>query len=120
GQMGEAASSDLISYLEANREWSEAQSYFYLVAVASANQASSIALETGQPVLAMGGFTGSDPSMTVEKLQQMVAARQVHFIMLGGGGPGGGSSAVNQWIQANCTAVDPSLHGGSSGSGFTG
>src|SRR5256885_5165756 len=31
--------------------------------------------------LAMGGFMGSDPAMTVEKLQQMVADKQVRFIL---------------------------------------
>ena len=51
----EQVNSGLVSYLQANRN-----GYFYLVAVSSANQASSIALSTGQPVLAMGGFTGFD------------------------------------------------------------
>ena len=116
GQMGgETTSNSMISYLEANQG-----GYFYLVAVSSANQASSIALETGLPVLAMGGFTGSDPAMTVEKLQQMVESKQVRFIMIGGGMGGGGSSAVTAWVQANGIAVDTSLYGGQSGAGGNG
>jgi 4-amino-4-deoxy-L-arabinose transferase-like glycosyltransferase len=86
------------------------------VAVASANQASSIALSTGEPVLATGGFTGSDPALTVEKLQALVATKQVRYILLGGGGPGGSSSEITTWVQAHGTAVDASAYGGQSGS----
>jgi 4-amino-4-deoxy-L-arabinose transferase-like glycosyltransferase len=98
--------SALVSYLEANRD-----GYFYLVAVPNSQEASSIALETGQPVLAMGGFMGSDPAMTVQRLQEMIADGQVGFVM------GGSSQAINQWVQSTCSAVDPSLYGGSSGFG---
>ena len=38
----------------------------------------------------MGGFSGSDPAMPVEKLQSLVASGQLRFVMVGGGGPGGG------------------------------
>jgi len=44
----------------------------------------------------------------------MIANGQVRFVM------GGTSSAINQWVQSNCSAVDPSLYGGSSGSRFGG
>jgi len=115
GQASQAGDSGLISYLEANRD-----GYFYLVAMSSANQASSIALATGEPVLATGGFTGSDPAMTVEKLAQMVANKQVRYVLIGGGGPGGASSDVTNWVQAHGTAVDSSLYGGQSGSSTLG
>jgi 4-amino-4-deoxy-L-arabinose transferase-like glycosyltransferase len=111
----EMANSSLIAYLEANQG-----DTFYLVAVSSANQASSIALATGQPVLAMGGFTGSDPAMTVEKLQQLAATGQVRYVMIGGGGPGGTGSDLTSWVQANGTAVDPSLYGGTTTMGMGG
>jgi 4-amino-4-deoxy-L-arabinose transferase-like glycosyltransferase len=108
-----SANSGLISYLEANDN-----GYFYLVTVSSANEASSIVLATGKPVLAMGGFTGSDPAMTVEKLQKMVADKEVRYILIGGGIGGGSNSAITQWVQANGTAVDASAYGGGSSSGF--
>jgi 4-amino-4-deoxy-L-arabinose transferase-like glycosyltransferase len=59
----------MISYLEANQGNAE-----WLVAVSSAMQASSIILSTGKPVMAMGGFTGSDPAMTVTRLKELVAS----------------------------------------------
>lgn len=118
GPMDTQVNSGLISYLEANRD-----GYFYLVALSSANQGSSIALQTGEPVLAIGGFTGSDPSMTVEKLQQMVADKQVRFVMVsgfGGGGPMGDNQAVSSWVQGSCSAAASSLWQSSDGSGTNG
>ncbi len=114
GQGGETANSSLITYLQANQGET-----FYLLAVSSANQASSIALATGEPVLAMGGFGGSDPAMTVEKLQELVATDQVRYVMIGGGGPGGTTSDLTTWVQANGTVVDSSLYGGTATSTTT-
>ena len=112
-QPGEIASSNLISFLQTNND-----GYFYLVAVSSANEASSIALETGQPVLAMGGFSGSDPAMTAKKLQELISSKQLRFVVGRGGGFGRGNSSttVNSWVQSNCTLVAPALYGQQNGS----
>jgi hypothetical protein len=104
-------SSQLISYLEKNRDGAT-----WLLAVPSAQTASSIIIQTGQAVIAMGGFTGSDPAMTVTKLQAYVRAGKLHYVMTGGGGPGGGGSSVTSWVSTNCTAVKPATYGVSSSS----
>jgi 4-amino-4-deoxy-L-arabinose transferase-like glycosyltransferase len=116
-RLDDTANSALVSFLEAYRGGA-----FYLLAVTNSQQASSIALATGEPVLAMGGFMGSDPAMTPQRLAEMVASGQVRFVMVGGGMGmrGGGGSSVTQWVQSNCLAVDPSLYGGQSGFGFPG
>ncbi|KAB2379478.1 glycosyltransferase family 39 protein [Actinomadura montaniterrae] len=113
GRGGEV-SSQLVSYLEKNQGDAT-----WLVAVSSAQNASSIILRTGRPVIAMGGFTGSDPAMTVAKLQRYVQEGKLKYVMLGGGGPGGGSanSAVTAWIKQHGTVVSASEYGGTSGSG---
>lgn len=101
GGMGAALGADAIAYLvqrQGKATW--------LLAVQSANEAASIELMTGRPVLAMGGFSGSDPAMTVDKLAALVSAGQLRYVLLAGAGPGGGSnSAVQQWITAHGTAV---------------
>jgi hypothetical protein len=102
---GDAPSSALTTYLAANRGAAT-----WIVAVTSANQAGSIELATGLPVMAMGGFTGSDPAPTLAELQAMVASGQLRYVIVGGagGGPGGGNStlsAINAWVQANGTIV---------------
>ena len=118
-RLGSAANSGLVSYLEANQG-----GYLYLVAVSNSQQASSIALQTGKPVLASGGFMGSDPALTLGKLQEMITGKQVRFVMgldsRGGFGPpgmGGANTAINDWVQQNCLAGDPSLYSDASGSG---
>ena len=40
-------------------------------------------------VMAMGGFTGSDPALSVEKLQALVSSGQLRFVAAGGLGVGG-------------------------------
>jgi hypothetical protein len=102
---GDAPSSALTTYLAANRGAAT-----WIVAVTSANQAGSIELATGLPVMAMGGFTGSDPAPTLAELQAMVASGQLRYLIVGGagGGPGGGNStlsAIDAWVQANGTVV---------------
>lgn len=77
-------------------------------------------LQTGKPVISMFGFTGSDRAMTVQKLQQLVKAGELHYVMtgggFGGGGRGGGGTEVTSWVTKNCTAVKASEYGGSSSS----
>ncbi|MEV4245470.1 glycosyltransferase family 39 protein [Streptosporangium canum] len=90
----------------------------WLVAVGSARSASSLILSTRLPVIAMGGFTGSDPAMTVERLKELVSSGQLRYLMPDGGrgGPGGGGgSEVTAWAQANCTVVAPAEYGGTEG-----
>ncbi|GLY90076.1 glycosyltransferase family 39 protein [Actinoallomurus iriomotensis] len=109
GGPGGEASTQLISYLQKNRGGAT-----WLLAVSSAMSASSIIIKTGEPVMAMGGFTGSDPAMTVSKLQQYVKSGKLRFVMVGGGGPPGGSSDVTSWVTKNCQAVKASEYGGTS------
>ena len=100
-----------------------AGSVTWIVATASTQSGADIELATGDPVLAMGGFTGSDPAMTVERLQALVSEGKLRYVLVGGGGVGGGpgggtggpggvSSDVLSWVEANGTVVD---YGGSSG-----
>ncbi|WP_433471800.1 glycosyltransferase family 39 protein [Spirillospora sp. CA-142024] len=111
GGPGGRVDSQMIAYLEKNQGGAT-----WLVAVSSAQEASSIILQTGRPVIAMGGFTGSDPAMTVAKLQQYVKDGKLRYILLGGrmGPGGGGDSGVTAWVQKNGTLVDAGEYGGTS------
>lgn len=100
GGGGVTADSALVSYLLANRG-----SASWIVATTSAQEASSIELASRAPVMAMGGFMGSDPAPSLAQFQALVAAGKVRFVLVssaGGFGPAGqgsGStvSAVNTW-----------------------
>ncbi|MBG0831046.1 glycosyltransferase family 39 protein [Planomonospora sp. ID67723] len=108
GGPGGAVSEQLTGYLKANRGGAT-----WLVAVGGAQSASSVILSTGLPVIAMGGFTGGDPAMTAERLEALVSAGELRYVMPGGGrgGAGDGGSEVSEWVQANCAVVDPAEYG---------
>jgi hypothetical protein len=94
-------SSTLTQYLAANRG-----NATWIVAVATADEAGSIELATGLPVMAMGGFSGTDPAPTLAQLQSMVASGQIRFVLVGGRGGGNSTvSAIDAWVQANGTPV---------------
>jgi 4-amino-4-deoxy-L-arabinose transferase-like glycosyltransferase len=46
--------------------------------------ASSLELQTGASVMAIGGFRGSDDSPTLHQFQQYVAAQQIHYFIADG------------------------------------
>lgn len=106
------ANSKLISYLEANQG-----NATYLVATASSNNADAIILATNKPVMALGGFSGSDPILTSSQLAALVANGTVRYFLLGGGfGGGGGGSSLSSWVTQHCTAVPTSQWQSSSSS----
>jgi 4-amino-4-deoxy-L-arabinose transferase-like glycosyltransferase len=112
-----SVSTGLISYLRSHQGSAK-----YLVAVSGSQQSAPIILASGQPVITMGGFNGSDPAPTLAQLQALVSSGQVHYVLLGGGGggPGGNQagnasrSAIEQWVTATGTVVPASAYGGSS------
>ncbi|GIM46619.1 mannosyltransferase [Collibacillus ludicampi] len=90
----------LENYLKANyREGT------YLLATLNAMSAAPIILDTGLPVMAMGGFMGNDPALTVEKLQKMVNEGQVRYFLIPAASFGNQQTAVLHWIQSNCRVV---------------
>jgi 4-amino-4-deoxy-L-arabinose transferase-like glycosyltransferase len=80
----------------------------YLVAVSDARAAAPLILETGEPVMAMGGFVGGDPVLTPAKLEQLVAANDVRFFRVL---PFGLDEEVLAWLGDNCTRIDPANPG---------
>lgn len=98
----------LIAFLEANRA-----GYTYLLATTSSQNASPIIIETGQPVMALGGFMGSDQVVTSQQLAQLVANKTIRYFLLDGMRMGfGGSQQPTGWVQQNCTVVDTQLWSG--------
>ncbi len=89
----------------------DADRYTWVAAAVGSQTAAGLQLGTQLPIMAIGGFNGSDPSPTLAQFQQYVAAGQVHYFAGGGRGFGnqnGGSSAsseISSWVQENFTAV---------------
>jgi 4-amino-4-deoxy-L-arabinose transferase-like glycosyltransferase len=86
-----------------------ASSYTWVAASVGANNAAGYQLATGDPVMAIGGFNGSDPSPTLAQFQAHVAAGEIHWFIGGGTGMAsdGGSNASAQiaaWVASTFTA----------------
>jgi 4-amino-4-deoxy-L-arabinose transferase-like glycosyltransferase len=74
----------LVSYLLANQG-----NATYLVATPSSMTADSIILSTNKPIMALGGFGGSDPILTTDQLAALVSKGTVRYFLLGSFGGGG-------------------------------
>jgi 4-amino-4-deoxy-L-arabinose transferase-like glycosyltransferase len=84
--------------------------YTWVGATVGSNPAAGYQLATGAPVMAVGGFNGSDPSPTLQQFQQYVHKRQIHYFV----GQGStmqsqtGSDAAQQiaaWVAENYSAT---------------
>ncbi|MEU5554608.1 glycosyltransferase family 39 protein [Streptomyces globisporus] len=107
----------------------DADDYTWVAAAVGAQNAASYQLATGEPVMAIGGFNGSDPSPTLAQFKKYVAEGKIHYFVSGGGmgggmrggtaGEGGGgmgggpggmgssgtSSQISSWVTENFTEV---------------
>ncbi|WBB68932.1 glycosyltransferase family 39 protein [Micromonospora sp. WMMD812] len=86
----------------------DADRYTWVAAAVGSNNASGYQLATGDPVLPIGGFNGSDPSPTLAQFQRYVAEGRIHYF-IGGGGfrANGGSSAsgeIASWVASTFSA----------------
>jgi len=106
---GNRSDSALLNYLIVNKGTAK-----WIVAISSSQEAGSIELATGLPVMAMGGFTGSDPTPTLDQLKSYVASGELRFVLTGGGlggGFGGGQGGTdittqrNDWVDSACQPV---------------
>ncbi|MFK0128898.1 glycosyltransferase family 39 protein [Streptomyces rubiginosohelvolus] len=89
----------------------DADDYTWVAAAVGAQNAASYQLATGETVMAIGGFNGSDPSPTLDRFKKYVAEGKIHYFVSGGGmggGPGGSSgtsSQISSWVTENFTEV---------------
>ncbi len=103
----------------------DADDYTWAAAAIGAQNAASYQLATGEPVMAIGGFNGSDPSPTLAQFKKYVEEGRIHYFVsgggMGGGGMGGGeggggmgggglgssgtSSQISSWVTENFTEV---------------
>ncbi|GAB2721597.1 ArnT family glycosyltransferase [Arthrobacter bambusae] len=93
-------SSEMVAALK-----SGASNYTWAAAVVGSNNAAGYQLATELPVMAVGGFNGTDPSPTLEQFQQLVAQGKIHYFIAGGTmQANSGSDApaqIEQWVAAN-------------------
>jgi hypothetical protein len=87
--------------------------YVWVAATTSSTEAAPLELATGDSVMAIGGYLGTDNSITLSAFESLVSAGKVHYFVAGGlgsgGGPGGGQGGgattaagkISAWVKAN-------------------
>ncbi|MFJ5273646.1 ArnT family glycosyltransferase [Streptomyces sp. NPDC088358] len=95
----------------------DADDYTWAAAAIGSQNSASYQLATGKPVMAIGGFNGTDPSPTLAQFKKYVTDGRIHYFIsgggMGGGGMGGGgasgttstSSRISSWVTANFKKV---------------
>ncbi|MFU0243315.1 glycosyl transferase, partial [Streptomyces scabiei] len=88
----------------------DADAYTWAAAAIGSQNAASYQLGTGDPVMAIGGFNGTDPSPTLAQFKQYVADGRIHYFIGGGtgggmGGDSGTASQITSWVEANFKEV---------------
>jgi len=89
--------SQLVDYLLANRGDAP-----FIAATLNANTAAPLILETGEPVMALGGFSGGDQILSVEDLEEWVSAGAVRFFLMPNQG---GQQNLTRWVATHCAPV---------------
>jgi 4-amino-4-deoxy-L-arabinose transferase-like glycosyltransferase len=92
--------------------------YTWVAATVGSEQAAAYQLATGKPVMAIGGFNGTDPTPTLSQFERYIAQGKIHYFIAGGrgapggagarGGAGGGASSdanqITAWVEAHFSA----------------
>ncbi|MER7250881.1 glycosyltransferase family 39 protein [Kribbella sp. NPDC000426] len=98
-------SSELVTLLQ-----NGSKGYTWAAAAVTANGAAPLQIASGEPIMAIGGFNGTDPAPSLAEFKELVAQGKIHYF-IGGGGMGGGfggrggtSSDISTWVSENFTA----------------
>ncbi|PNH83730.1 glycosyltransferase family 39 protein [Arthrobacter sp. AFG20] len=105
GLLGTSTPSDaLVAALQTN-----AANYTWAAAVVGSNNAAGYQLAAELPVMAVGGFNGTDPAPTLEEFRQLVADGKIHYFIGGSmmqGETGSDAAArISEWVAANFQAA---------------
>jgi 4-amino-4-deoxy-L-arabinose transferase-like glycosyltransferase len=84
----------------------------WAAAVIGDQSAADLELSSGASVMAIGGWSGSDPSPTLAQFEAYVKAGKIHYFIAGGGMGGGGGAGGNgvgsqltAWVEAHFKAT---------------
>jgi 4-amino-4-deoxy-L-arabinose transferase-like glycosyltransferase len=91
-----------------------ATKYSWVAAVVGANDAAGYQLASREPVMAIGGFNGTDPAPSLTEFENYVKEEKIHYFIATGGfgfganrseGAGDDASLITSWVEANFTAT---------------
>jgi hypothetical protein len=86
--------------------------------IVTSEQEAASAVIAGEPVAALGGFTGRETVLDAEYLARLIRDGAARYFLLGGSGrfagPGGSSNAAVSTIESTCAVVPVADWAGSS------
>lgn len=91
--------SDLLSYLKENNTGET-----YLFAATDYGTAAPYIIDEDEHVIILGGYSGSDPVYTTDKLAELVSNGQVKYFVISQGGRGG-NAEITDWIKEHGTEI---------------
>ena len=95
----------------------------WIVAVSGSTTAAPIILATGEPVMAMGGFTGEEPAPTLAHFEQLAAEGRIQYVLVSGFGGFAGFGGIGGFTGSGGRtggAFGGGFGGGGRGGGFSG
>ena len=82
--------------------------YTRAAATVGSESAAPLQLATGRPVLAIGGFNGTDPAPTLAEFERLVSEHKIHYFVgqnrSSFGGGSGAAAEITSWVEAHFTA----------------
>ncbi|MCH4164426.1 MAG: glycosyltransferase family 39 protein [Lentilactobacillus diolivorans] len=107
GGMGSSqVNTKMLKYLEKHQGNAK-----YLFATSDSSTAAPYIIKTGKAVMAMGGFNGTDPAITLKQFKQLVKTGQLKYYYSSGRS---GNTKIVNWIKKHATKVKISLYQSSS------
>jgi 4-amino-4-deoxy-L-arabinose transferase-like glycosyltransferase len=80
----------------------------WAAATVGAESAAPLQLATGEPIMAIGGFNGTDDAPTLAGFERLVAAGEIHYFVGASqssfGGGSGPAAQISAWVRAHYTA----------------
>ena len=82
--------------------------YTWAAATVGSESAAPLQLATGKPVLAIGGFNGTDPTPTLAQFERLVSEHKIHYFVgqnrSSFGGGSGAAPEIASWVESHFTA----------------
>ncbi|MFJ3697540.1 glycosyltransferase family 39 protein [Streptomyces sp. NPDC090052] len=114
GGMGGLLDGQQVSAKVKTKISAHADDYTWMAAAIGSQNAASYQLATQKPVMAIGGFNGSDPSPTLTQFKKDVTDGKIHYFVAGGGMGGGmgrggsgsgAASKITSWVEGRFVKV---------------
>ena len=86
----------------------DASRYTWAAATVGSESAAPLQLATGDPVMSIGGFNGTDPAPSLTQFERYVAEDKIHYFAGANahsfGGGSGDATAITKWVTSHFTA----------------